>query len=196
MRSYVTKVVNTSIFAEFMNIISVRNSIFTLLFVGLIGCSSAHSQKKTKTTQKDPDTPAQYVQQATFTTFNGEKVSLSDYKGKVVMIDFWETWCKPCIDSFSTLEKLQKEYPKKFKVLAVNPGFSDSKSDAETFAKNHDYTFTYLLDSGDLHSKLNIQGIPYKVFVDPSGKFIKTMMGSHGPEADYRSIKSVIEKHS
>jgi len=177
---------------------AVYNFIIAFLFITIVGCNSSKSQNKEKTSQakKAPQTPAEYVQQASFTDFDGNKVTLSDYKGKVVLIDFWETWCRPCIDSFSTLEKLQEDYPDKFKVLAVNPGFSDSKADAKSFAKKHNYTFTYLLDSGNLHTKLDVQGIPYKVFVDPNGKFIKTVMGSHGPQEDYRDIKGVIEKHS
>lgn len=172
----------------------VRNLFLSLLIVALAACSSSKSKEKEK--QPKPDSPAEYVQQATFTDFDGNKVDVSDFKGKVVMIDFWETWCKPCISSFPTLDKLQKEYPQKFKVLAVTPGFTDTKSDAQAFAKKHDYSFTYLLDSGNLHTKLNVRGIPYKVFVSPEGKYIKKVLGSHGPQQDYRHIKEVIEKYA
>lgn len=174
-----------------------RQILAAILFTVLIGCnSSKKSQEQKKDTQTDPQTPTAFVQKASFTDFSGDKVALSDYKGKVVLIDFWESWCRPCVESFPTLEKLQEEYPQKFKVLAVNTGFSDSKADAESFAKSHDYKLTFLLDSSDLHSKLNVSGLPYKVFVDPDGQYIKKIMGSHGPEADYNSIKQIIEKHS
>ncbi|MGD8426731.1 MAG: TlpA disulfide reductase family protein [Balneolaceae bacterium] len=176
-----------------MNWNVLRNIISTFLIALLIGCTSSEVKKKEE--QKDPTTPAEFVQQASFTGFDGDQITLSDYKGKVVLIDFWETWCKPCVASFPTLEKLQEEYPDKFKVLAVTPGFTDTKEDAQSFAKEHSYSFTYLLDSGNLHEKLNVQGIPYKVFIDPDGRFIKTVMGSHGPEEDYKKIKEVIEKY-
>jgi thioredoxin-related protein len=51
------------------------------------------------------------------------------------------------------------------------------------------------MDSNNLHRKLGVQGIPYKVFVDAEGNFIKESMGSSGPEEDYKMVKNIIEKH-
>jgi len=167
-----------------------------------VGCSSSDKPKSSdqqeasqeKSAQK-AQTDTQFVEQAIFTDFEGEEVPISKYKGKVVMIDFWETWCKPCISSFPTLEKLQEEYPDNFQVLAVTPGFTDTKEDAQAFVKEHDYSFNFLLDSNNLHQKLNVQGIPFKVFVDADGNFIKKSMGSYGPDEDYKKIKKIIEQH-
>jgi thiol-disulfide isomerase/thioredoxin len=177
----------------------------------IVSCSSKehqhHQQKAEKTLQKahtqlqqqesnsQPDI-AKYVENASFTSLKGKKVSVSDFKGKVVLIDFWETWCKPCVASMPTLSKLQKEFPNKLKVLDVTPGFVNTKKDARAFAKKHDYSFTYLMDTNNLHKKLHIQGIPYKIFIDPSGKFIKTVKGSQGPKIDYKRIKRLVEKYA
>jgi thiol-disulfide isomerase/thioredoxin len=178
--------------------------IFCLLLAAtLISCSSKKADKQTKEDTNDyqtaaqaaPDTPARYVEQASFTSLKGKKVSVSDFKGKVVLIDFWESWCKPCLVSMPTLSKLQKKYPKKLKILAVTPGFVDTKKDAQTFAKEHNYDFTYVLDTNDLHKKLQVRGIPFKVFIGPDGKFIKKQMGSHGPKGDYQHIKKIVEKY-
>jgi thiol-disulfide isomerase/thioredoxin len=182
--------------------------IFVLLF-GLIvaGCSSNSSKKGTKKqdnlqkqhvslTKADPHSIAKYVEQASFTALDGKKVSVSDFKGKVVLIDFWETWCKPCIASMPTLNKLQKEFPDRLKVLAVTPGFTDTKADAKKFKENHDYIFTYAMDTNGLHKKLRVTGIPYRVFVSAKGKFIKTEIGNHGPKADSLLIAKVVKKYS
>lgn len=177
---------------------SMYKLVFFLMLAIIVGCSSETSdkQKEAKGQNKpEPSTPAGYVQQATFTDLDGNPVSLSKFEGKVVMIDFWETWCKPCIASFPTLEKLQKEYSENFVVLAVTPGFTDTQEDAQAFANNHDYPFTYLMDSNNLHQKLGVRGIPYKVFVDPQGKLIKQSRGSYGPKEDYKQIKKIIEKY-
>lgn len=166
----------------------------------LISCNSSDEPNQKKAAQaaqveSEPDTPAEYVEQATFTDLEGDTVSISKYKGKVILIDFWETWCKPCLASFPTMQKLQEEYPDDFAVLAVTPGFTDTKEDAQSFSKNHDYTFEYLIDSNNLHQQLGVQGIPFKVFVDANGNFIKSSMGTAGPEGDYEMIKEIIEKH-
>lgn len=46
---------------------------------------------------------------------------VSDYKGKLILLDFWSTWCSACIDGFSELDSLQRQYPDKIQVLLVNP---------------------------------------------------------------------------
>ncbi len=169
----------------------------TFLLAILIGCNSSEEPKQDKAAQPQPEpqTPEEHVEQATFTDLEGDTVGISDFKGKVILIDFWETWCKPCLASFPTMQKLQDEYSDSFVVLAVTPGFTDTRADAQRFAKEHDYTFQYLIDENNLHQKLGVQGIPYKVYVDAEGKFIEKSMGTAGPKGDYRKMKQIIEKH-
>lgn len=139
---------------------------------------------------------ASAVEQATFTDLEGNTVSLSEYKGKVVLIDFWETWCKPCLASFKTMQQLVENYPDRFVVLAVTPGFTNSVEDAREFATNHDYDFVWLYDENKLHQKLEVIGIPYKVYVGPEGNYLKRSLGSNGPKADYEQAKTLIEENT
>lgn len=164
-----------------------------LLFVTLLGCNS--SDESAEKSSSDSKTDTEYVKTTSFTDLQGNAVSVSDYKGKVVLIDFWETWCKPCIASFPTMQDLQDEYSDSFVVLAVTPGFTDTREDARSFAQNHDYDFHYVMDSNNLHQKLGVQGIPHKVFVDTAGTIVKQSVGTSGPEGDYKKIRKVIEKH-
>lgn len=176
--------------------------LIILLTAGLIACGNGETERQqneeettAETNQEDNSTDSAYVAQATFTDFDGDTVAISDFEGKVVMIDFWETWCKPCLASFPTMQDLQEEYPEDFVVLAVTPGFSDTQEDAEAFAEKNDYTFEYLMDSNKLHQKLGVQGIPFKVYVDAEGEFIKKSMGTSGPDQDYKNLKKLIEEH-
>lgn len=192
-------------------IVMIKNGIKTLSFILLlttvmVGCNSSQEQEVNQESQSESPSEAQtkaesptkadYVEQASFTDLDGNAVSISDFKGKVIMIDLWETWCKPCIASFPTLQELQEDYSESFVVLAVTPGFMDTKEDAQAFARENDYDFTYLMDSNELHKKLGVQGIPYKIFVDAEGNFIKESMGSYGPDEDYQKIEEIIENNS
>ncbi len=179
--------------------ISNRYYIVALVLFGmLLGCSSSDKPQQEQQTEQQssaPSTDAGYIEQATFTDLDGNEVALSEFKGKVVLIDFWETWCKPCLASFPTMQKVQEEYSDSFVVLAVTPGFTDTKEDAEAFAQKNDYTFEYLMDSNNLHRKLGVQGIPYKVYVDAEGNFIEKSMGTSGPQGDYKKLKKIIDQH-
>lgn len=171
-----------------------------LIVAGLLiaACSQESNQSEsgnTSSSKQQEMTDADYVEQASFVTVEGDSVFMSDMKGKVVLIDFWETWCKPCLAIFPTMQQLLEEYPDDFAVLAVNPGFADTPDDARNFIAEHDYDFTYLLDSNNLSDKLGVQSIPFKVFVDSEGNYIKSSLGSYGPEKDYQELKAIIEEH-
>lgn len=134
------------------------------------------------------------IKQATFTTLEGEKVSLSDFKGKLVLIDFWETWCAPCLKSFKDMQKVKDEYPDRFTVLAVNPNFADEPEDVQQFVEDNDYDFIFVHDTDELHKTLGVRSLPYKVFMDADGNYIETDIGSLAE--DYQHIKELVTQHT
>lgn len=104
------------------------------------------------------------------TTIEGNKVKLSDLKGKVVLVDFWATWCGPCISSVPTLNSLYEKYKEKgFEILYVSV---DSEADLHKiapFKQKHKIGFPVLLDGGakDLYS---VKSYPTNIFIDKDGK--------------------------
>lgn len=134
------------------------------------------------------------LQGASFVDLDGKTVSLSEFKGKTVMIDFWETWCTPCLKAFPSMSKAMKEYPDNFVVLAVNLGESDQAADVVRFRDaNPDYPFFWLKDNG-LASKLQIGGIPFKIFISPDGTYHSSELGLAGSEdANYDKLVQFIQ---
>jgi len=180
------------------------NSVFSRTFTVLLAVAisavmlSCGGNKKSSSDQNQANaslTREQAVEQSTFVDLDGETVPISRFEGKVVLIDFWETWCKPCLASFPTMQKLMEDYPDDFVVLAVSPGWADSKEDAREFREDHDYDFVYLYDENSLHEKLNVQGIPFKVFVSSGGEFVEASMGSRGPQSDYEHAEKIIRDY-
>ncbi|MCG8372953.1 MAG: TlpA family protein disulfide reductase [Balneolales bacterium] len=133
------------------------------------------------------------LSRATFEDLDGNDVILSDFEGSVVLIDFWETWCGPCLMVFPALDSLKTEYGDDFVVLAVNTLGADNKEDVEQFVQEHDYDFVQLLDVNDVGSEVISLGIPFKVFIDPQGFLIKAELGSAGTQGDYEKAKVIIE---
>ncbi|MBI3257926.1 MAG: TlpA family protein disulfide reductase [Ignavibacteriae bacterium] len=109
------------------------------------------------------------------TTMDGKPVNLSDLKGKIVILDFWATWCGPCRASFPAMQKLYNQYkdnPKiVFAIVDVWERVPDRKKAVTDFlAKNTSYTFPVYLDETDAVVKsYGVTGIPSKFFIGKSG---------------------------
>lgn len=112
-------------------------------------------------------------------------------KGKVVIVDFWASWCGPCKDSFPVMEELQAKYGNKgLVVLAVN--LDEDRPTMEDFLKKHPVTFTVVRDAAKkLVGKANIKSMPTSFVVSPDGKVVSVHKGFHGSETQKQYSKEV-----
>jgi thiol-disulfide isomerase/thioredoxin len=101
---------------------------------------------------------------------SGEEYQLSDLRGQVVLLNFWATWCGPCLVEMPLLESDYQAYKNEgFIVLAVNDGESLQK--VEQFGNENDLNIPLLLDPGRVVQRLyEIRGYPSSVFVDQDGR--------------------------
>ncbi len=113
---------------------------------------------------------------------DGQPVSLKDYRGKVVVLDFWATWCGPCQASMPHMEKIFKQLdPSKVVVLGVCTW--DKEAAYQQWLQEHknDYTWTFALDKDQpdaVSSKLyNVSGIPTTYIIDAQGKVRAELVG-------------------
>ena len=168
---------------------------FLLLFFGTLIISACGNEAKKNPRQLSDELikTDQIILKATFKDLDGNDVTLADFKGKVVLIDFWETWCGPCRAVFPAMDSLRGEYPDDFAVLAVNLQDSDTPEDVNSFMEEFGYDFDWVLDTNGIGPEVITYGIPFKVFIDPDGFLIKTEVGTRGPEGDYEKTKVIIE---
>ncbi len=132
-----------------------------------------------------------------FPGLDGKKVSLSDYKGKVVLVNIWATWCPPCVDEMPSMEKLYRKFKEQnFEILAVSIDESGSKAVAPFMKKNR-LTFPALIDSdGTIKSAYRITAIPESFIIDKQGVIVKKIVGPldwADPQV-FRFIGDLIEK--
>jgi thiol-disulfide isomerase/thioredoxin len=130
-------------------------------------------------------------------TFKLEGKLPADTQGKVVMIDFWASWCDPCKDSFPAMGELQKTYGGKgFVIVAVN--VDENKTDMEDFLKNNKAGFTVVRDANQkLVEKAGIGTMPSAFLIDPEGKIRFTHSGYYGAETKKQyaeQIESLLKK--
>lgn len=168
--------------------------IITLSIIALVIAGGIRLTTYAGNGTSDPEDKNQVLGNAVMTTLDGTEVTLQDYVGKTVLIDIWETWCTPCLRSMPTLQKLVEDFPDDFVVLAVSPGYMDTTEQVREFVDNHDYDFEFLFGE-DLARDLNVQSIPFKVYVDPAGQYIESVMGTQGPEQDYEKTRKIIQQN-
>ena len=101
---------------------------------------------------------------------SGQSVKLANYKGKVVYVDFWASWCKPCVKSFPKLNALQVKYEKQgFEVIAIN--LDQHKAKAQEFLQRHPVDYTVLYDEHtSVAQAYKVQAMPSSYFIDKTGK--------------------------
>ncbi len=114
----------------------------------------------------------------TFPGINGKMVSLSDYRGKVVQVKIWATWCPPCVDEMPSMEKLyQKLKGENFEILAVSIDSLGLKAVA-SFMKKHKLTFPALIDpEGTIRISYKTTGVPESFIIDKDGILVKKIIG-------------------
>lgn len=107
---------------------------------------------------------------------NGEPVELSDFMGKSVLINFWATWCPPCLEEMPLIETYAVRHEDELVVLAINAG--ENKNVVQEFAAQHGFSFNILLDpTNSAAKKFFIYGYPTTMFFDEAGYIQSTHIG-------------------
>ena len=180
---------------------TIRNPVFLLLFLvvfGLAGLGFLPIDLFAKTENRElerlfsdigvlqisPDSDPLEIRLSDPT---GRPVSLSEFRGKIVFINFWTTWCLACVIEMPPMEKLHQRFKDKdFVMVAIN--LQESAERVKQFYKEHQLTFTTLLDiTGDVGAALSINAIPTTFILDKTGRIIGKALGPR----EWESKKSI-----
>ncbi len=110
---------------------------------------------------------------------NDKTVRLSDYRGKVVFLNFWATWCKPCREEMPSMEVLYKSFERDgLVVLAVSIDRVTTKKDIPPFVNSMNLTFPVLVDSwGQTDKRYKLMGVPETYIIDQNGILREKVIG-------------------
>ncbi len=136
------------------------------------------------------------VHNFTLADMDGKSVSLSDFKGKVVILNFWATWCPPCkgeMPEFDAMDKNLKK-SKEAVLLAINmtDGKRDTKAKVADFIKKNRYGMRVLLDTdGTAADIFSIRWIPTTVVIDRNGVLFDQILGPTTKESVMKIVKEI-----
>jgi cytochrome c biogenesis protein CcmG/thiol:disulfide interchange protein DsbE len=159
--------------------------VVLLAFLTLIGFSL-------KRTQQGPITIGQTVPAFTLTTFDGEVFNTADMKGKVVVINFWASWCFPCKQEAADLESAWRQLSSDGDVVFLGVDYVDTEPEARAYLSEFDITYP---NGPDLATKISqmfrIRGVPETYIISPDGKLVDVKIG---PYSSLTEILDAIDK--
>jgi len=161
-------------------------SIFIIVLLSLTGCNKNTSNNKPVTpeaiTKGESVAPDFSLADA-----SGGNIKLSDYRGKVVIVDFWATWCPPCRKGIPDLIELKNEYGDKIAIIGISVD-TDSKSEVVPFIQKMGINYPIAYSTPDVVQAFGgIDAIPTSFVVDKNGKIVDMHVGLV-PKADFTSV--------
>lgn len=122
---------------------------------------------------------------------DGTSITLSELQGKPVIINFWATWCGPCVKEMPAFERLKDDFGDKIGIIAVNCG--DDAGTVKDFVEENGYTFPVVLDEEYSISMLYpTNSIPYTVVVDAEGRVTHISTGALDADTMYERYKEAL----
>jgi cytochrome c biogenesis protein CcmG/thiol:disulfide interchange protein DsbE len=142
-------------------------------------------------TQQGPVAVGDHVPNFSLTTFEGGQINLKDLQGKVVVLNFWASWCKPCEQEAADLEAAWRFYQPRSDVVFLGVDYVDTEPEARAYLKKFDITYSNGPDLGTRISQaFRIQGVPETYIIDQENvlRFVQI-----GPFTSLDRIKAAID---
>ncbi len=158
-----------------------------LLSLGVIWAFATRAPVAATTGGAPPPSPREGFSAPDFTleTLDGNQITLSDLHGKIVLVNFWASWCPPCRAEMPAIERVYRSYRDLgLEVLAVNTTNQDDVAAAAAFIQELGLTFPIPLDrSGAVSASYNLRGLPSSYFIDHQGVIRSVVVGGPMSEA-------------
>ena len=170
--------------------------MFMLLTFNVLGCSNEKPEEKAPQKSQDSSVNDDRAKAPGFTLVSttGEKVSLSDYLGKIVVLDFWATWCGPCRMGVPDLVSIQNKYKDKLVVIGISLDSEPTIKNVIPFMEEYSVNYPVVYGTNEVVIDYGyIQAIPTTFIIDEEGNVADSFMGLI-PKAELeKKIKSVIK---
>jgi len=178
------------------------DSLYDVAYINLNGSNVGLADAKAKMIEKMKPAP-----DFTLKTLDGKTVTLSALRGKIVILDLWATWCRPCLASFSGMQKAVDELKKDkdvcfyfintFERTTPEDRLKEIKKTIEIKKVNFDILLDEPMTGNDylVAKQYNVNSIPTKIIIDKNGKIRSTLVGYGGNDVELvNELKAIVEK--
>ncbi|WP_396173606.1 TlpA family protein disulfide reductase [Flavobacterium sp.] len=167
-----------------------KKILLITLFLTSLNILSQEDYMKSSLVQLNETSP-----EFSFTTNDGKTVKLSDYKGKVILINFFATWCGPCMKEMPYIQKdLWEKLKKNDTFIILSFGRDHSQEEVNKFIETKKFTFPIFADKDkSIYNLFATKYIPRNYLIDSNGKVIYASTGFS--EKEFEELKATIDKH-
>lgn len=145
----------------------------------LAGCAPKEKNNERNTGEVETVSEGQMAPDFTLNDPDGKPISLSDFRGQYVVLDFWGVWCKWCVKGIPDMKAYYEKYQGMFEILCID--FNDSEEKWLRAIKNYKMEWKHAItdeeSAAELEELYAIEGFPTKIVVDPEGKIIHVTVG-------------------
>ena len=156
-----------------------KTVITILSLCGLLLCGSVAKAEPFSAMEIEPLSERVKAPALKLAGLDGIEKTLADYEGKVVLLNFWATWCAPCLREMPDMERLWQKYrDSDFVVVGISNDQSRYKKRVATFIRKVNLTFPILLDSNsDVSERYEVAGIPVSFLIARDGTVVARIVG-------------------
>ncbi len=143
--------------------------IIIVLLIGPTGCNNSPVEKPPSTSQLMRE-----IDKIRLTDIKGQSIDLKTYKGKTIFINFWATWCKPCIQEMPSIKEAQHILQKENIIFLI--ASDESTEQIKDFSNSHNYKFNYVRIENS--EEINVQALPTTFIYNKKGNLVFSETGS------------------
>lgn len=155
-----------------------KKSLSIIIGICLIGFIGWELMDTFKDSKEREVTRSMQATDFTLPTLDGGKKSLQSEKGKIVILNFWASWCKPCKIEMPHFQMFYEEYNADIEILAVNVTSKDKLANVQSFVAENALTFPILLDeSGEISTMFGAFSLPATIIIDRQGNIVREILG-------------------
>lgn len=161
---------------------------------GAWSCVPAHALARGITADKDADDGGRPAPELELVDVRGRPVSLAALRGKIVIVDFWATWCPPCVIEVPTFKKLHATYRDRgLEIIAIS--LDEDEREVKTFIREHALPYTVILGDEKIAEKFGaLTGLPMTFFIDRKGRIRAEHAGFMDEEDFVREVERLLSE--